>query len=152
MSSSPSIQGISLPRAVYNAAAISPARPRSATSSAATAPVSIFSTAMPPAIAAGALASLRHLKANNEVRIRHQERAATLKRRPAEAWPPVMDSQSHIVLVMVGSIRAVRKRASDELMARHGIYVQPDQLSTVAKGTERLQAHPDARTPTPMTT
>lgn len=106
----------------------------------------IFSTAMPPAIAAGALASVRHLKTHNEIRVRHQERAATLKRRLAEVGLPVAESASHIVPVMVGD-PVLCKQASDELLHRHGVYVQPINYPTVAKGTERLRI-----TPTPLHT
>jgi 5-aminolevulinate synthase len=101
----------------------------------------IFSTAMPPAIAAGALASIRYLKQHDELRVRHQERAATLKRRLAEAGLPVAHSASHIVPVTVGD-PVLCKRASDELLYRHGVYVQPINYPTVARGSERLRITP----------
>ena len=101
----------------------------------------IFSTAMPPAVAAAALASVRYLKEHNEVREKHQERAATLKRRFIEAGLPVMPSQSHIVPVLVGDPRAC-KQASDNLLEEFGIYVQPINYPTVPRGTERLRFTP----------
>ncbi len=105
----------------------------------------IFSTAIPPLIAAGALASVKHIKANgSELRTRHQERAARLKRLLAEAGLPVMDSPSHIVPVFVGDARLC-KLASDELLARHHIYLQPINYPTVPRGQERLRI-----TPTPF--
>ncbi len=106
----------------------------------------IFTTSIPPALAAGAMASVRWLKTHNEVRVHHQERAATLKRRFHEAGLPVMESQTHIVPVFVGDpVRC--KMVSDMLLTEHGVYVQPINYPTVQRGSERLRF-----TPTPFHT
>ena len=106
----------------------------------------IFTTSLPPALTAGAAASVRWLKEHNEVREHHQERAATLKAMMRQAGLPVMDSASHIVPVLVGD-PVHCKMVSDMLLTDHGIYVQPINYPTVPRGTERLRF-----TPTPFHT
>ena len=106
----------------------------------------IFTTSLPPALTAGALASIRWLRAHDEVRQHHQERAATLKARMAAAGLPVMPSVSHIVPIQVGD-PVHCKLISDMLLAEYGIYVQPINYPTVPRGTERLRF-----TPTPFHT
>ncbi len=108
----------------------------------------IFTTSLPPALAAGAVASIRWLKEHNEVRVAHQERAAALKARLIKAGLPVMPSVSHIVPVLVGD-PVHTKMVSDILLSDYGVYVQPINYPTVPRGTERLRftpspAHTDA--------
>jgi 7-keto-8-aminopelargonate synthetase-like enzyme len=85
--------------------------------------------------------AVRHVRAHGELRERHQERAATLKRRLLDAGLPVMPSPSHIVPVLVGD-PVLCKRASDLLLDQFGVYLQPINYPTVARGTERLRITP----------
>jgi 5-aminolevulinate synthase len=105
------------------------------------APGFIFTTSLAPAVAAGALASVRHLRARPELRAKHQERAAKLKTVLRAAGFPVMPSDTHIVPVQIGDPRCC-KAISDALLAEYGIYVQPINYPTVPKGTERLRFTP----------
>jgi 5-aminolevulinate synthase len=108
------------------------------------APGFIFTTSLAPAIAAGAVISIRHLKASGAERERHQDRVRTLKSRLARGGLPVMDNPSHIVPILVGA-PLLTKRITDALLERFAIYAQPINYPTVARGTERLRL-----TPTPQ--
>jgi len=101
----------------------------------------IFTTAMPPAVAAGALASIRHLKESQAERDLHKDRVAKVRARLKANGIPCMDNPSHIIPVMVGD-PVKCKRISDWLLDDYGIYIQPINYPTVPKGTERLRITP----------
>ncbi len=101
----------------------------------------IFTTALSPVLVAGALASVRHLRGANDLRTRHQERAAKLKSMLSAAELPVMKSPSHIVPLLIGDPIRCRD-VTDFLLHQHDIYVQPINYPTVPKGTERLRLTP----------
>ncbi len=110
------------------------------------APGFIFTTSLPPAIAAGAITSVKIVKTANALRTRHQERAQKLKKRLTEVGLPVLPNDTHIVPLMVGD-PVLCKAASDRLLNKHGVYIQPINYPTVPRGTERLRI-----TPTPLHT
>jgi len=105
------------------------------------APGFIFTTALPPAICAAATAAIRHLKTSSWERERHQDRAARVKAVLNAAGLPVMGSTTHIVPLFVGDAEKC-KQASDLLLSEHGIYIQPINYPTVARGEERLRITP----------
>jgi 5-aminolevulinate synthase len=105
------------------------------------APGFIFTTALPPPVAAAATAAIRHLKTSQWERQRHQDRAARTKAVLTAARLPVMTSPTHIVPVFVGDPERC-KEASDLLLTEHGVYIQPINYPTVPRGTERLRITP----------
>ena len=105
------------------------------------APQFIFTSTLPPSVAASAAAAVRRLKRSNVERERHQEMARLVKHALRAAGLPVMDNPSHIVPLFVGDAQGCRA-ASELLLDRHAIYIQPINYPTVAKGTERLRITP----------
>jgi 5-aminolevulinate synthase len=105
------------------------------------APGFIFTTALPPAICSAATAAIKHLKSSSWERERHQDRAARVKAILTAAGIPVMSTDTHIVPVFVGDAELCKK-ACDLLLEDHGIYIQPINYPTVAKGAERLRITP----------
>lgn len=101
----------------------------------------IFTTALPPAVAAGAVASIRHLKNSDMERMRQRRQVKRVREAFREVGIPVLENPSHIVPVMVRD-PVKCKMISDTLMEEHGIYVQPINYPTVPKGTERLRITP----------
>ncbi len=105
------------------------------------APGFIFTTSLPPAVAAGAAASVAHLKTDQTLRDQHQLQTKILKLRLKGMGLPIIDHGSHIVPVIVGN-PVHTKKLSDMLLSEHGIYVQPINFPTVPRGTERLRFTP----------
>jgi 5-aminolevulinate synthase len=101
----------------------------------------IFTTALPPAVAAGARAAIRHLKVSGAERLRQRDRVALLRRKLKAIAIPMLANDSHIVPVMVGD-PVKCKWISDYLLEHHGIYVQPINYPTVPRGAERLRFTP----------
>lgn len=101
----------------------------------------IFTTSMSPVTCAGALAAVKYLKQHDELRVQHQERAAKLKQMLKDHNLPVMESETHIVPVLVGDAFKC-KQISDVLLNEYNIYVQPINYPTVPVGTERLRFAP----------
>jgi 5-aminolevulinate synthase len=105
------------------------------------APAFIFTTALPPPVAAAAAEAVRIVKSASALRARHRQQVARTKSALAEAGIPVLANPSHIVPVMIGDAELC-KAASDRLLERHSVYIQPINYPTVARGAERLRITP----------
>jgi 5-aminolevulinate synthase len=101
----------------------------------------IFTTALPPAIAAAARASIEHLKQSAEERRQHQLQVRLTKEALIRAQLPMMATQTHIIPLFVGHAEKC-KQASDLLLRKHGLYIQPINYPTVPRGEERLRITP----------
>ena len=106
----------------------------------------IFTTSIPPAIAAGAIASIRYVRDNQQLRNKLKEKCLLIKEKLLAANIPFLKTKSHIIPIIVGETKLCKK-ASDELLEKHKIYLQPINYPTVPRGTERLRI-----TPSPMHT
>ena len=107
------------------------------------APGFIFTTSLPPALVAGAVTSVRHLKYSHTEREQHQLNVTYLKRKVEQSRIPYLESESHIVPVIVGEAKRC-KEVSERLLEDYNIYAQPINYPTVPKGTERLRLTPSA--------
>ena len=107
------------------------------------APGFIFTTSLPPYLAAGALASIRHLKTSSVEREKHQAHAFYLKEKLKKTSIPYFDSESHIIPVIIGHAQKCKEVAT-LLLEEYGIYVQPINYPTVPMGTERLRLTPSS--------
>jgi len=101
----------------------------------------IFTTSLPPTVVAGAIASVKHLKNSSIERDLHSQRVQLMKRRLQEAQLPVMLCDSHIIPILIGNAKLC-KQASDMLLSKHQIYIQPINYPTVPVGTERFRLTP----------
>jgi 5-aminolevulinate synthase len=101
----------------------------------------IFTTSIPPAIAAGAIASIRYVKDNQQLRNKLKEKCLLIKEKLLAANIPFLKTKSHIIPIIIGDSKLCKK-AADELLEKHKVYLQPINYPTVPRGKERLRITP----------